>query len=439
MAVLNKLGVKEVEALCKQKKVGKHADGGGLFLQISEKGGFYWRYKYRIDGKEKLASFGTYPEVSLAEARIKHHAARRQVEASLDPQHEKRKDRIVKKLEREANRPFRAIAKEYYDTMIPADAAYSTRRRHISDEKCLNAGFGNMAIADIRVADLAAVLKKVQAEGKYATRERVQIAAIRIMGFAVGNGYRDDNPFLGVKFTSAFISPSTVRKKRPALTEIASFSKLLRDIDRDPDEDEVSRISLRLLALTALRPGELARTAWSSVDFARRKLTVPANLLKSHTQRKTAKDERAGKALEVPLSRQAITELQALRKLTEGGTHLFPARKTRVWKHPHIRTATINSILLRMGYGDTHCAHGFRSSFSTLMNEERMVVEDKKVLRWPDQKALIEVQLDHNDASTKAIYDRGGRWEERCELMQLWADRIDEMRDHDKPKLTLVA
>jgi integrase len=412
-------------------------DGGGLFLLVTPKGGKYWRYKYRLAGKEKKASLGTYPETSLAEAREKHAEMRKQVERGDDPVDVRQQNKAAREAVRAARLPFCEIAQEWYDAMIPASASPATKDRAQRAIKNCTAAFGNKPITDVTVADLAKVLSKHEKAGKFATRERDQLIAIKIAGYCVGRGYLKFNPFREVKFTDAFTAPSSVRAPRPALVEAAPFGQLLRDIDSKVGERD--RVALRLLALTAVRPGELVKAEWRNIDWQEGKMIVPAAVLKQNNARKRSRDKRADKDLEVPLSRQAIVELKSLYQISGGGTHLFPARRANRARHsPHVQRAALNNALARLGYVGTHCSHGFRSSFSTMMNAERVTLEDRKVLRWPYQDALIELQLDHNDASTQAIYDRGGMWEERCELMQLWADRIDEMRG-DRPKLQAVA
>lgn len=427
----NKLSAKGVEKLIREKAVGKHYDGKGLFLHITEAGGAYWRFKYRLGGREGLFAIGTLADYTLAEARVEHDKARKQVLAGDHPVDARKAMKAAKEVERQDRRFFRDIAAQWKATMISATAAYSTLRRHDKCLEHLNAGFGSKVITTVAVSDLAAVLNKVQASGSLSMRVRVQHLAIKIMAFAVGQGYLKHNDFLNVSFDDSFVSPDTAYEARPALTDAAPFGKLLRRVDSDPDVDALSRAGLRILTLIAVRPGELVKALWDHIDWTGAKMIVPFEVQKQRTERKLKKDPRVGKAFEVPLSRQAIVELRKLQKLTGDHTHLFPAYAVKRHKNPHMRAAQFNNMLIKMGYQGEHCAHGFRSTFSTIMNAERVQVGDRKVLRWPYQDAIIEVQLDHNDASTKKVYDRGGQWEDRCEIMQVWADHVDAMREGD--------
>lgn len=445
MAAINKLSARQVEAIRKNKTVGKHFDGGGLYLQVTDAGGMYWRYKYRLGGKEKLYAIGTLDDFGLAEARIEHANARKIVMHGDDPVQVRTEKKAEKEAVRAAARPFREVAQEWFDTMVPASASDSTKDRHTRSIEAMNVAFGNKAITELEASDLAGVLAKYEAEEKFATRERVQGTGVSIGGYCVGRGYLKVNPFREVSYAQAFTSAGSVGESRPALVDVKPFGDLVRNIDCS-SERQLNKYALRLLALLAVRPGELVKAEWSHFLFDEAKMIVPAQVLKQRTQRKKSKDPRAGKAFEVPLSRQAIAELRGLHRLTGHSQYLFPIVRTGLQtKLPYMQRSTINDALHRMGYMGLHCSHGFRSAFSTIMNASRVEVNNRKELIWPEQSALIEVQLDHNDASTKAIYDRGGRWEERAELMQLWADRIDQMRNndapkpHDKPRLQLVA
>lgn len=427
----HKLSVKGIEKVVREKTVGKHADGGGLYLQITEAGGAYWRYKYRLGGKEKLLAIGTLDDVSLAVARNRHVTARALVTLGDDPVEAKHKEKVAKAAARVANRPFSEVAKEWFDELIePHYTAVSTLRRYRYNVEALTKVFGRVRIADVRKAHLTEALLAFERQGKYETRRRIQVDALSIMEMAHDRDYVEANHFAGVTFKRGYTAPGAVHKPRPAVTDAVGFGRLLGDIERVPDR---TGSALRLLTLTMLRPGELLQAEWKNIDWKKQKMIVPFEVLKMRTKRK-GKDA-DGRNLEVPLSRQALAELQKLRRQTGEGRFLFPSHSTGS-KVSHMRSYILNRALNRIDYADIHCPHGFRSSASTLLNAERRTIGGEEVLRWPEQKALIELQLDHNDASTKAIYDRGGRWEERCELMQLWADRIDEMRG--APKLRLV-
>jgi integrase len=431
----------------------KMTDGGGLYLFVTARGAKVWRYNYLspITGKERTMTLGAFPEVSLDKARTTHDAAHAQVKAGKDPMVEEvRTEKKASRVAAEgASHPFREVAAEWkqvkYSPKIRAPKTIA--QKQLSIDK-LNAAFGELDVKELdEVAFLSDVLTTIELKENYATRVAVQRDAIAIMGYAVAKGWIKINPFAGVKFAAAYTSPLETEQKRPAIIDRAAFAKLLADIDnkiviandKRTRHHEVTRRALRLGILIAVRPGELRQIEWErDIDWEAAKLTVPWQVLKQRTKRKLARSPRAGMDFEVPLSRQALEELRELHKLTGHAKHVFPARPSR-WGDAHqvkdkpVGENVFNAALVRIGYQGIHCAHGSRSSFSTMMNAELVTVrtlegEEIETHRFPDQKALIEVQLDHDDASTQAIYDRGGRWAQRAKLMQFWADRVDQMR-----------
>jgi integrase len=414
----------------------KMADAHGLYLLVTAKGGKWWRYKYYVlvgaKRVEKMGSLGTYPDVSLAEARLEHAKAKDALKGGADPVETKRKEKIVRGVERGRNRPFPEIVQVWFDDLIEPHYTGKSLLRYKYHAKILKAGI-KANVDDVRKVHLAAVLLPFENAGKYETRRRIQVTALDIMEMAHDRGYIDVNHFASATFKS-YTSASTTSKSRPAITDPVCFGRLLGDIDANIPQR--TAVALRLLALLGLRPGELVQLQWRrDIDFKKAKLTVPWQILKQRTKRRNT--DAAHRNLEVPLSRQAIAELRALEKRTGNHVHLFPSESDDN-KISHMRTYILNRALNRAEYQGIHCPHGFRSTFSTMLNQERRIVEGKSVERWVRQDALIELQLDHNDASVREIYDRGGRWEDRCDLMQAWADRIDEMRGL-RTKLKLAA
>lgn len=432
--MLSDVKIKAAQPKAKDYKMG---DRDGLYLLITPKGGKWWRYKYRIlvgtKRVEKKGSLGTYPEVSLAQARLDHVEAMKLLRKGDDPVEVARKDKAAKGVEREKNRPFPAVVQEWYDELIVPNykEGSSTLRRYTYNRDVLQAGI-KVLIDDVRKADLTKVLLPYQKAAKHDTRKRIQVTALDIMEMAHDRGYIEVNHFATATFKS-YTAATATRKPRPAVTDPHGFATLLCDIDKMPDR---TASALRLLALLFLRPGELLRLKWTDVKWTKCMIVVPFELLKMSGKRVDTPAE--GRNLEVPLSRQAIAELRELQRRTGNHVYLFPAVNDNA-KTPHMRTFILNRALNRADYQGIHCPHGFRSSASTMLNAERRTIGGEEVERWVEQKALIELQLDHNDASVQAIYDRGGRWKDRANVMQAWADRIDEMREHGgSTKLRLV-
>jgi integrase len=407
-------------------KAFKLADGEGLHLlvmpaskEIGRSGGaMYWRFNYKVSRKAKTMALGTYPDTTLKVARERHYAASEIVKSGADPMAQRRAEKVEVEEQATAAIKFRTIAAQWLATMVPADSrADKTSTRDERMVRYLNAALGDVALPDLTVKHLADILAKYEKAGKYETRVRLQGAARAIMGFAVGRARLRQNPFAEIKFAAAFTAPKD--QKRPAITEPVAFSHLLRKVDHYEGRNEnLTGIALKLLTLTWVRPGDVAQGQWAHFDIDAARWTIPFQQLKQRTQRTKSDSSRADEPHEVPLARQTLVLLDHLHTLTGTGRYLFPGRRDA-------RTMSENTMLVALkalGYAGIHCPHGFRSSASTILNKERING------RRRFEQAMIELQLDHVDDSTRAIYDRGDSWDERVELMQFWADKVDQLR-----------
>ena len=253
------------------------------------------------------------------------------------------------------------------------------------------------------------------------TRIRVQSAAKKIAGFAKVHGLIDHSPFADVNFEAGFASHK--EKKRPAITDETELGTLLRKMDvYEGRADNLTHYALRLLALTFVRPGTVQTAEWKHFDLKSARWVIPFGQLKMEHLR--SKIGEAEDDFVVPLSRQALKLLRELHEITGDGPYLFPGdRGART-----ISENTLNYALWGLGYKGIHCAHGFRSSASTILNRQR--VNGRRRF----ERSLVELQLDHQDQTVRAIYDRDDCLPERAELMQFWADKLDELRGNNKEK-----
>lgn len=419
----------------------KMADGGGLFAQVMPNGSLYWRFKYSFGGKEKLLALGQYPAVKLAEARTAHQAAKIILQSGIDPSVTRRAERGERQAaEAEATRretTFGQLADEWLETRVPAEYRDMDRQRlkgvsktyardarmvgYLKNGKEKAPGFGTVAIDMIDLPYLTALLKTVN----HPTRIRLISAARKIVAYAKAHGLwgKDrPSPFADIDFSSGFAKHK--EQHRPAITDPVNFGHLMRKIAvYEGRGDNLTGYALELLALTFVRPGTIASAQWAHFRLADALWVVPFNKLKMATER-----SEAGKSEDdyiIPLSRQAVALLRELHKITGDDDYLFPGGRTG----RTISENTLNYALHGLGYKSLHCAHGFRSTASTLLNRERVAG------RRRFERELIEMQQDRLDASTRAVYDRDDRLPERIELMQFWADKIDDLREQNGSSL----
>jgi integrase len=378
------------------KEPGKHFDGGGLFLHVTTAGGRYWRLKYRVAGREKLLALGTYPELPLKEARERREDARKALARGDDPAEVKKAARA--QAEHEARNTFRAVADAWLKHQAPGWADVTMERIASAFESHVFPTLGDRYIGNLKPRDVVAVAKAIEATGAGDMAARVLQRIRAVFRYAVVHELIEANPMLDLK-PGELLKPRQVRH-RPAL-EARDLPAFLAKLDAY--EGEPSTIAaLRLLMLTALRPGELRALRWAWIDADATELRIPAEAMKMKAPHL------------VPLSRQARALIEAQRKLSGGAELVFPSPFYP--GHP-LSENTLNSALARLGYKGQATAHGMRALFSTVANEAG---------HRPD---VIERQLAHVERNqVRAAYHRSEYLAERRRLLQWWADCLDRLR-----------
>ena len=391
---LTDTAIKKAKPEAKQRKL---YDQRGLFLLISPKGGKWWRFKYLFDGKEKLLSLGTYPDVSLKDARDRRDEARKQVAAGIDPG-EHRKAKKAAKAAKQAN-SFEVIAREWYAKHSPNWSANHGDRIIRRLERDIFPWIGGSPIADITAPQLLEVIRRIEQRGALETAHRALGNCGQIFRYAVATGRAERDPTGDLKGAL----PPVKGTHFAAVTDPKKVGGVLRAIDAY-EGTLIVRCALRLAPLVFVRPGELRHAEWADIylDAAEWRYTVT----KTKTQHI------------VPLSHQAVEILQELRPLTGRGHYVFPSARNPKGDRPMSDNAIL-SAMRRMGIEkDEMSGHGFRAMARTILDE---------VLGFrPD---YIEHQLAHavRDPNGRA-YNRTAHLLERRKMMQKWADYLDELK-----------
>lgn len=382
-------------------KVYKLFDERALFLLVMPNGAKYWRMNYRYLGKQKTLSFGVWPEVSLADAREKRDAARKQVADGLDPQAEKKLKRIRAQID--SNITFKAIAEEWVLKITREERAKRTLEKVRWLLDMAYPTIGDRPLNQIDVQEILLVLRKIEATGRYESARRMRSVISRVFryGIATARAQRD----IAADLRGAITVPKT--KHYAAITTPKEAGELLRSIEGYSGQ-AITKYALRITPHVFVRPGELRRAEWTEFDFDQAVWSIPAEKMKMRWPHK------------VPLSRQVLELLEELRPLTGHGPYVFPAFHT--WKKS-MSENTITFALRRMGYGqDQMTAHGFRAMAATLLNEMGIWNAD-----------AIERQLAHMENNgVRRAYARGQYWDERVQMMQHWSDYLDKLREGGK-------
>lgn len=390
--MLTDIKVRQAKPSAKTQKL---SDSQGLFLQISPSGGKWWRLAYRYLGKQKLLSLGTYPAVSLADARQRRDEAKKLLANGVDPA-DNRKATKLSRQERAAN-SFEAVAREWHAKF---SATWSTNHGDRIIRRLENDIFpwlGDKPIADITPPTLLDVLRRIEDRGAVETAHRAMQNCGQIFRYAVATGRAERDPSQDLKGAL----PPVTKSHFKSITEPVQIGALLRNID-GYSGGLVARCALRLAPLVFVRPGELRHAEWAHIDLEAAEWR--------YTVSKTNTDHI------VPLSRQAVSILQELQPLTGHKRYVFPANRGQ--GRP-MSENTVNAALRSLGYDkETLTGHGFRAMARTLLDE---------VLGFrPD---IIEHQLAHavRDPLGRA-YNRTTHLPERRRMMQDWADYLDKLK-----------
>jgi integrase len=382
----------------KNAKPGRHSDGEGMYLLVTDAGQKYWRFDYRFLGKYKTLALGVFPDTTLAMARSKRTEARSLLARDQDPSVAKRKAKAAAKQKHENT--FQSVALKWLETT-------ESQRKSNTDAKLKSwlsrdvlPQLGNLPISEIKTTDILLALRKMEARGVFDSVQRVKQIISRIMKYAVREGLIERDPTYELQGPDTFKSKPT--KHHAAITDPKAFGGLLRAIN-GYEGHYVVKAALQISPMVFVRPGELRAMEWAEIDLEKATWSIPGHRMKMSNDHI------------VPLCTQAVSVLSALRAITGHSKIVFPSIKG---EGRPISENTLNAALNAIGYdGTKHRAHGFRASARTMLDEQ---------LGYPAH--LIEHQLAHavKDANGRA-YNRTSHLPERRAMMQSWADFLDKL------------
>jgi len=371
-------------------------DGNSLHLLIKPNGSKLWRLRYRFGGKQNMLSLGSFPEISLADARAKRDDARKLLANDIDPSRQKKLDKIAAATE--AKNTFRAIAEEHLKNLEESGTAASTMTKNRWYLLDLAAPLANLPITEITPAEILGLLKKIEKSGRRETARKVRGTIGSVFRLAITTLRATNDPTFPLR--RALLKPNV--QHRPAITDEAKLGALMVAID-EYDGWPTIRAALLLTALTMTRPGEIRFMRRSEIVWPKATWRIPAERMKMRRPH------------DVPLSTQALAILREIWPLSEGHELVLPSIRS---PRKALSENAMNSALRRMGYTKEEvCSHGFRSSASTILNERGY------------ESDVVEAALAHQDEDeVRAVYNRAKYWPQRIKLLQEWADLLDEFR-----------
>jgi integrase len=344
--------------------------------------------------------------VSLAEVRVQHAEARRLLASGVDPMEQRK---AKKKVVRDSNElPFRVIAGKWHEHWKDGTSAHHVKATWSRLESNVFPAIGDRLVTEIEALEIVAMVKAIQSRGKLDIAKRALETTGQIFRYAVAHGHAKRNP-------AADIKPGDILKSRQkvnhARVDAKSLPALLRAIEVYQGK-HVTRLALKLIAMTFVRTGELIGARWSEFDLEAARWDIPAERMKMRTPHI------------VPLSTQALEVLALLKHLTGEGELVFPGERD---PKKQMSNMTILEALKRMGYGGIQTGHGFRGIASTILHEQG----------WPHEH--IELQIAHAPRNAvSASYNHALYLEPRSKMMQHWSSFLEQTQRGGKV-ITFVA
>jgi integrase len=396
----------------------KLSDGLGLYLLVSATGCKSWRLKYRHSGKERSLSFGRYPDVTLAQAREERDQARAQLSQSRDPVIEKKKQRMVTLAARDAT--FQRVALDWHDLQRARWSPLQSRKVEQALRRDVFPDLGRLPLAEIDARMVLLMLRKVEARGAIDTAKRIRQHVSAVFCFGIAESIVKADPTIGL---TRALRPVEKKGRQPAVRSLEAAKGLLRAMDTTT-AGPLAKLASRLLAMTVVRPGVVRAARWAEfegIDWTKPGAPapdalwrIPAHRMKLDMQNK---DDESFEHV-VPLPPQVVEVLHAIRRLTARIEYLFPSCRSI---HQPMSENTISYMYARNGYSGRHVPHGWRATFSTVMNE-RAALE-----RRYEDRAIIDAMLAHRPkgmSGSEMAYNRALYMTRRREIAQEWASMI---------------
>lgn len=380
-----------VRAAKPKEKAYKIADGKGLFLLVKPNGGKYWRFRYQLNGKGNSLALGVYPQVALKDARTLRDAARQDLDNGIDPAQKKRTDKLLKGVSPDER--FESVARDWYSHRIAHLSSKYAQGVMNRLEADVFPHVGDRKISEISAVEMLAVLRSIENRGALVTAHTIRSYCSQIFRFAIASGKAQRDTASDLR--GALKVPNRKHFSRLEEHELPQFLQKLMAYEGDAQ----TQTALRLMIYTLVRTTEVRGARWNEVNTTARLWTIPAERMKM-------KEKHV-----VPLSDQALELLERQRKLSANGEFIFPNRQK---PRSFMSENTMLFAIYRMGYHGRATGHGFRSTGSTILNENGF------------NRDHIERQLAHADRDqVRATYNYADYLPQRAAMMQWWADYLD--------------
>lgn len=402
-AVNYTLTPKAIDAAKSKDKPYPLTDGGGLFVEVLPGGTKAWRYSYGFNGKRTKVTIGTYPTMSIKDARNAHEGLRATLATGVDPARKKQVDRIERKSEVAKTQTFETFARVWFAEKM-AQATARTQKQNLG--WLVNDVFpqiGAIPLGEVHASDILRLLEGMRNTPTKATN--VQAILERVYQYAAQKLLVTYNPATPMKGLIA--KPKATSYRPLSVAEIGSFVEAVRTCNAHLG----TRIAVEFLMLTAVRKDNVAKARWAHFDLEKCTWTIPGRTTGANGFMKMPEPHT------VYLSDQAVALLERAKQLSASSEWVFPSVGL---KSVPMAECSINHLLSRLKAAGScpvdFAPHGLRSTFSTLANEGGIV---------PD---VVETVLAHSERNAvRAAYNRA-KYAQPCkEALQWYANRIDQI------------
>lgn len=407
----------KIRTLKPSDKPFKVSDSHGLYLRVKPGSSRHWYLKYRISGKESRIALGTYPAISLSDARQQREGIRKMLALNINPVQQ----RAAVRGSRTPEKVFKNVALAWHKSnrkwsQSTADRLLASLNNHIFPV------IGNLPVSELKPRHFIDLLKGIEEKGLLEVASRTRQHLSNIMRHAVHQELIDTNPAANL----GGVTTPPVRRHYPALP-LERLPELLERIGAYHQGRELTRHAVLLMLHVFIRSSELRFARWSEIDFTNRVWTIPATREPIIGVRYSGRGAKMRMPHIVPLSEQSIAILKQIKDITGNNELIFPGDHN---PYKPMCENTVNKALRVMGY-DTKkdiCGHGFRAMACSALMESGLWAKD-----------AVERQMSHQERNTvrMAYIHKAEHLEARKAMMQWWSDYLEACRESYAPPYTI--
>lgn len=391
-----------------RSKAYKLSDSHGMYLYITPNGSKIWRWNYRFQGKGVTQVLGHYPAVTLAQARLERSELDKIRRSGQDPRRARKQMRLTQ--EQAVATTFEMVARDWHAqrrrlwTPTHADNILTCFEREIFPH------FGHKPITEVRAPDILAALRPIEERGAVDRAHRTRQFVSGVFQFAIACDLAEHDPASKLK---GALKPKQIGRQ-PALRKIEDARALLQASESAPAHP-LTKLASRMLAATAVRSGPLRHAEpheFEGLDSDNPIWRIPASKMKLDVMQK----QQEAFEFVVPLAPEAVKIIKLALQFNFGGKYVFP--NARFPNKPMSENAI--SVMYRRlpEFAGRHVPHGWRATFSTIMNERA------QELGRPGDRAVIDLMLAHKQVGVEALYNRASYMPHRRQLAEEWGQLL---------------